>query len=55
MRITVTSSDYPWFARNLNQFGPLKNQSEPLVVTNTVHHGGAYPSRIILPVEETPA
>jgi putative CocE/NonD family hydrolase len=55
IRVTVTSSDFPWFARNLNQFGPLKDQSEPLVATNTVHHGGTYRSRIILPVEETPA
>lgn len=52
LRVSVTSSDFPWFARSLNQFGPLKDQDEPLVAVNTVHHGGPYPSRIILPVEE---
>ena len=51
IRVTVTSSDFPWFARSLNQFGPLKNQAEPRVATNTVHHGGPMPSRIVLPVE----
>lgn len=51
IRVTITSSDYPWFARSLNQFGPLKDQSEPLVARNTVHHGGEFPSRIMLPVE----
>ena len=51
IRVTVTSSDFPWFARSLNQFGPLKDQSEPRVATNTVHHGGPMPSRIVLPVE----
>jgi putative CocE/NonD family hydrolase len=52
IQVTITSSDFPWFARSLNQFGPLKDQSEPLVATNTVHHGGEFPSRVILPVEE---
>ncbi len=52
IRVSVTSSDFPWFARSMNQFGPLKDQADPLVAANTLHHGGAYPSRIILPVEE---
>jgi uncharacterized protein len=52
IRVSVTSSDFPWFARSMNQFGPLKDQADPLVAINTLHHGGAYPSRIILPVEE---
>jgi len=51
IRVTVTSSDFPWFARSLNQFGPLKDQSELLVATNTLHHGGEYCSRVLLPVE----
>jgi putative CocE/NonD family hydrolase len=54
IRVSITSSDYPWFARSLNQFGPLKDQSEPLVAINTIHHGGEYSSRVILPVEENP-
>lgn len=52
IRVTITSSDFPWFARSLNQFGPLKDQAEPRVATNTILHGEAHPSRIILPVAE---
>lgn len=51
IRVSITSSDFPWFARSLNQFGPLKVQSEPLVAVNTIHHGGEFPSRVVLPVE----
>lgn len=51
IRITITSSDFPWFARSLNQFGPLKDQATPRVATNTIHHGAATPSRVILPIE----
>ncbi len=51
IRVTITSSDFPWFARSLNQFGPLRDQAEPLVAINTIHHGADYPSRIVLPVE----
>lgn len=51
IRVSITSSDFPWFARSLNQFGPIKDQSEPLVANNTIHHGGDFASRIILPVE----
>lgn len=50
LRVTITSSDFPWFARSLNQFGPLKNQSELKVATNTVHHGAPHASRIRLPI-----
>ncbi len=52
VRVTITSSDFPWFARSLNRFGSLKDQAEPRVATNTVSHGGAYRSRIVLPVED---
>jgi uncharacterized protein len=50
MRVTVTSSDFPWFARSLNRFGPIANLAEPRVAVNTLHHGGARPSRLRLPV-----
>ncbi len=53
VRVSVTSSDFPWFARSMNRFGPLKDQAEPLVATNTLHHGSGHPSRIILPVEDS--
>ncbi len=51
VRVTVTSSDYPWFARSLNQFGLVSARAEPKVANNTVACGGPYPSHIELPVE----
>jgi uncharacterized protein len=51
VRVTVTSSDYPWFARSLNQFGLVSAQGEPKVATNTIACGGEYPSHVELPVE----
>jgi hypothetical protein len=51
VRVSITSSDFPWFARSLNRFGPLKDQAEPRIATNTVYHGGAHASRLVLPVE----
>lgn len=51
IRVSVTSSDFPWFARNLNSTGPIAKQSTPLVATNTVHHGAVVGSRVVLPVE----
>jgi putative CocE/NonD family hydrolase len=51
IRVSVTSSDFPWFARSLNQFGPVHLQSEAKVAINTVFYGGEFPSRLVLPVE----
>jgi uncharacterized protein len=51
IRVTVTSSDYPWFARSLNQFGLVSAQGDPKIATNTVACGGDYPSQVRLPVE----
>lgn len=47
IRVTITSSDFPWFARNLNQFGHIRYQTEPKIATNTILPS----SKIILPVE----
>jgi putative CocE/NonD family hydrolase len=47
VRVSITSSDFPWFARSMNQFGPLKDQAEPKIATNTIHPG----SKLLLPVE----
>ena len=46
LRVSVTSADFPWFARNLNQFGPLKSQTDPKVATNTILGG-----TLSLPIE----
>jgi len=51
IRVTVTSSDFPWFARSLNQFGPVRSQGQPRTAVNTVRHGGAHASRLVLPVD----
>lgn len=50
LRVTITSSDFPWFARNLNQFGKVTALKDPRVAVNTVHHGRNSPSRLHLPV-----
>lgn len=51
IRVTVTSSDFPWFARSLNRFGHIADLAEPRVAVNTLHHGGTAPSRLRLPVD----
>jgi hypothetical protein len=51
LRVSITSSDFPWFARSMNQFGPVRDQGEPRVARNTVYFGGAHPSRVLLPLE----
>src|SRR5262249_46251525 len=38
IRLTITSSDFPWFARNLNRFGQLRFQADSRVATNSLHH-----------------
>ncbi len=39
VRVSVTSADFPWFARSLNQFGPLRDQSDMKVAVNTILGG----------------
>ncbi|MBS1677939.1 MAG: CocE/NonD family hydrolase [Actinobacteria bacterium] len=51
-RVLLSSSEYPWYARNMNRFEPIKGQKDPLVATNTAFHGSARPSRLRLEVEE---
>jgi uncharacterized protein len=51
IRVSITSSDFPWFARNLNRFEPVATSAEPRVAVNTVHHAAPTASRIRLPVE----
>ena len=51
IRLTITSSDFPWFARNLNRFGAPCELANPRIALNRVFHGGDHPSRLILPIE----
>jgi putative CocE/NonD family hydrolase len=50
VRVDVSSSNFPRFARNLNTGGPNYNESEPVIAHNAVHHSETYPSRIVLSV-----
>ncbi len=50
VRLEVTSSNFPRFARNLNTRAPVPEQAEPRVARNSVHHSAAHPSRLTLTV-----
>jgi putative CocE/NonD family hydrolase len=52
IRVEISSSNFPRYARNLNTGGANHDEHEPLRVTNTIHHSRKYPSRIVLPVVE---
>jgi len=55
IRVEVTSSNFPKFARNLNTGGPNETESSPVVAENAVHHSADAPSYIELPVVARPA
>jgi putative CocE/NonD family hydrolase len=50
IRVDVTSSNFPQFDRNPNTGDDLGSTAEVRVATQTIHHGGAKSSYIILPV-----
>lgn len=50
IRIEVSSSNFPRFDRNLNTGGNIYDETEAVVATNSIHHGGNSLSRIVLPV-----
>jgi putative CocE/NonD family hydrolase len=50
LRVQVTSSDFPRYARNLNTGGDPIEEVQPRVALNTVFHDARYPSHIVLPV-----
>ncbi|WP_026956763.1 CocE/NonD family hydrolase [Algoriphagus vanfongensis] len=50
IRIEITSSNFPRFDRNLNTGGNNYDESEGVIATNSIHHGGVHPSRIVLPM-----
>ena len=52
IRIEVSSSNFPRFARNLNTGGDNFDESEGVVAHNTVHHSSEYPSQITLSVKK---
>lgn len=50
IRIEISSSNFPRFARNLNTDGNIYDEKEGKVANNTVHHSSKYPSQIKLPM-----
>jgi putative CocE/NonD family hydrolase len=50
VRLAITSSGFPFTARNLNTGEYWADEAEPLVAQNSVHHEAASPSRLVLPV-----
>ncbi|MEO0338566.1 MAG: CocE/NonD family hydrolase [Bacteroidota bacterium] len=50
IRIEISSSNFPRFARNLNTGGNNFDEKEGVVARNGVHHSAAYPSQIRLPI-----
>ncbi len=52
IRIEISSSNFPRFARNLNTGGSNYDESEGIVAKNSIHHSKAYPSQIRLPMRK---
>jgi len=50
IRIEISSSNFPRFARNLNTGGDNYDEAEGVPAHNTVHHSKRYPSQIRLPI-----
>lgn len=50
IRVEVTSSNFPKFARNLNTGGPNETESAAVVADNAIHHSADNASYIELPV-----
>ena len=50
IRVEVTSSNFPKFARNLNTGGAIEKEVMPVIADNVVHHNGQDASYIELPV-----
>ncbi|NNC70948.1 MAG: CocE/NonD family hydrolase, partial [Flavobacteriaceae bacterium] len=50
IRIEISSSNFPRFARNLNTGGINYAESKSVIANNKVHHSRKYPSKIRLPI-----
>jgi putative CocE/NonD family hydrolase len=50
IRLWISSSDFPLHDRNLNTGGDNVTETNWVTATNTVHHGGRYPSSLSLPI-----
>jgi putative CocE/NonD family hydrolase len=54
IRLEVSSSSFPRFDRNLNTGGNNYDETQWRIAHNTVHHGGAHLSYLLLPVVPSP-
>ncbi|MDO1500592.1 CocE/NonD family hydrolase [Winogradskyella maritima] len=52
IRVEISSSNFPRFARNLNTGGNNYDESEAVVAHNKVHHSKEFPSQIRLPIKQ---
>ena len=50
IRLDITSSDFPNYDRNPNTSAEPNTETTPQVAEQTIHHGGANASMLILPV-----
>jgi putative CocE/NonD family hydrolase len=50
IRIEVSSSNFPRFARNLNTGGNNYDEKDAITARNSIHHSAKYPSHIKLPM-----
>ncbi|NNK87318.1 MAG: CocE/NonD family hydrolase, partial [Flavobacteriaceae bacterium] len=50
IRIEISSSNFPRFARNLNTGGNNYDEKVGLTATNSIHHSTDFPSQIRLPI-----
>ena len=50
IRIEISSSNFPRFARNLNTGGDNYNETKAVTAHNKIHHSDQYPSYISLPI-----
>jgi putative CocE/NonD family hydrolase len=52
IRVTLAGSDFPWFARSMNRFGPIRSQAQPRTATHAIRHGGDHASVLTLRVQD---
>lgn len=50
LRIEISSSNFPRFARNLNTGGNNYDESEGVIAKNSIHHSAMYPSQVRVPI-----
>src|SRR5205823_66488 len=50
IRVAITSSLFPLYARNLNSGEPYADATQPRLARQRIHHTTAAPTRLILPI-----